>query len=229
MRGLRPVLLLSALLLATPLRAETLALDTEAGSERLLQAGVGPQGFGLMAHLETEMYLTFCGPAALATALNSLGIRDPSPPEFYPYHRVTQASVFTPKNLAVKSLAQVQGAGMTLEQLLDFAHNLGAEAKALHGDVLTEADLRGLLQRAQADSRQRVIANYSRRAIGQEGEGHFSPIGAFDAASDSVLILDVARYKYPPVWVPVPELLQAMQTVDTDAGKARGLLLLTVP
>ena len=40
------------------------------------------------------------------------------------------------------------------------------------------------------------------RRLGQTGDGHFSPIGGYDAASDQVLLLDVARFKYPPHWVP---------------------------
>ena len=43
--------------------------------------------------------------------------------------------------------------------------------------------------------------NYLRKAIGQERGGHISPLAAYDAKSDRFLILDVARYKYPPVWV----------------------------
>ena len=53
-----------------------------------------------------------------------------------------------------------------------------------------------------------VIINYLRKAIGQEKGGHISPLAAFDAESDRFLILDVARYKYPPVWVKTAELFR---------------------
>ena len=33
----------------------------------------------------------------------------------------------------------------------------------------------------------------SRKGLDQTGDGHFSPLAAYDAASDSVLVLDVAR------------------------------------
>ena len=46
-----------------------------------------------------------------------------------------------------------------------------------------------------------VIVNYLRKAIGQQTGGHISPLAAYDAKVDRFLILDVARYKYPPVWV----------------------------
>ena len=71
-----------------------------------------------------------------------------------------------------------------------------------------------------------VIVNYLRKAIGQEKGGHISPLAAFDAESDRFLILDVARYKYPPVWVKTAELFAAMNTTDSDnENKTRGYVL----
>lgn len=209
-----------------PDSGQVLALDTAEGAARFRRAAPGPQALGLLANLETEEFLTFCGPASLATALNSLGIRDPSPAAFYPYRRITQDSLFTPANLAVKSYAAVQAAGLTLDQLAVFARNLGAEAQPVHADALDVTALRARIVEALADPSRRVIANYSRIPLGQQGDGHISPIAAHDAESDTVLVLDVARYKYPPVWVPVAMLLAAMQRVDPDAGRARGLLVL---
>jgi len=43
-----------------------------------------------------------------------------------------------------------------------------------------------------------------------------------------VLILDVARFKYPPHWVPLPLLYQSMNAIDAETGKSRGYLLLSV-
>ena len=62
--------------------------------------------------------------------------------------------------------------------------------------------------------------------MGQTGDGHFSPIGGYHAAHDLVLLLDVARFKYPPHWVPLPCLWQAMQALDPATGLARGYLQL---
>ena len=41
-----------------------------------------------------------------------------------------------------------------------------------------------------------------------------------------VLILDTARFKYPPHWVPLAQLYQAMAAVDSATGKARGFIRL---
>ena len=56
----------------------------------------------------------------------------------------------------------------------------------------------------------------------QTGTGHFSPIGGYHAGRDMALILDVARFKYPPHWVPVSLLWDAMDTVDEATGQPRG-------
>lgn len=56
----------------------------------------------------------------------------------------------------------------------------------------------------------------------QTGTGHFSPIGGYHAEKDMALILDVARFKYPPHWVPLSLLWEAMDTVDDASGHRRG-------
>ena len=57
-----------------------------------------------------------------------------------------------------------------------------------------------------------VLVNYLRKAIGQETGGHISPLAAYDADTDRFLILDVSRYKYPPIWVEADALFGAMNT-----------------
>ena len=71
-----------------------------------------------------------------------------------------------------------------------------------------------------------MIVNYLRKAIRQEKGGHISPLAAYDAETDRFLILDVSRYKYPPVWVTAPELFVAMNTTDADnQNRTRGFVL----
>ncbi|KAL8555264.1 hypothetical protein ACS0TY_003173 [Phlomoides rotata] len=72
-----------------------------------------------------------------------------------------------------------------------------------------------------------VITSYDRRAFKQTGTGHFSPIGGYHAESDMVLILDVARFKYPPHWVPLSLLWEAMNTVVEATGQHRGFMLVS--
>jgi len=82
-------------------------------------------------------------------------------------------------------------------------------------------------KQVNASVRNVMIASYSRRDLEQSGSGHFSPIGGYCAERDMVLIMDVARFKYPPHWVPLASLFQAMQRVDPETGKCRGYMLLS--
>jgi len=55
--------------------------------------------------------------------------------------------------------------------------------------------------------------------------GHFSPIGAYDAARDRVLMLDVYKKDYEPMWAPLPHLAIAMARQSRKTGEPRGYAL----
>ncbi|KAG6662793.1 hypothetical protein CIPAW_03G267500 [Carya illinoinensis] len=61
------------------------------------------------------------------------------------------------------------------------------------------------------------------------GSGHFSPIGGYHVGRDMALVLDVARFKYPPHWVPLSLLWEAMGYVDKSTGQQRGFMLISRP
>jgi hypothetical protein len=63
-----------------------------------------------------------------------------------------------------------------------------------------------------------VIINYDRKKLSQKGGGHFSPIGGYDSHTDRFLIMDVAGYKYPMVWVDAQDLIKAASTKDGSRG-----------
>ena len=52
--------------------------------------------------------------------------------------------------------------------------------------------------------------------------GHFSPLGGYDRARDRVLMLDVYKADYEPMWASVPRLMDAMATVSPKTGERRG-------
>ena len=79
-----------------------------------------------------------------------------------------------------------------------------------------------------ADRASHVLANFYRPDVGEVGGGHWSPLVAYDPETDLALLLDVARYKYPPAWVPLADLAAAMVAPDPDnagADKSRGILV----
>lgn len=208
-------------------RADIVYLPTDQGAERFHRADAGTAALSLLSYFETEERQTFCGPTSLAIALDSMGIAAPTPPAFFPYHLLTQDTVFTPQNLAVKSYASVEASGLTLDELGKFAANLGVATDVIHATDLAPDALRSRLRAALNDVDKRVIVNYSRVALGQEGGGHISPLAAYDAESDSFLVLDVARYKYTPAWVSYDLLLAGMRLVDPDSRLSRGALIVS--
>jgi hypothetical protein len=92
------------------------------------------------------------------------------------------------------------------------------------------ARLRAVLGACEAAPGRFVIANYYMAAvIGRGDYGHFSPIGAYDAARDRVLILDVYRVELEPYWVPAERLLEGMATINRADGEPRGYLAVRLP
>ena len=88
-------------------------------------------------------------------------------------------------------------------------------------------DLRAALTRMERDGAGFAAANFHLDLFYGDGVdvGHFSPIGAYDAARDLVLMLDVYKKDYEPVWAPLPRLAKAMATVSRKTGEPRGYAL----
>ena len=72
-----------------------------------------------------------------------------------------------------------------------------------------------------------MVISFSRKTLGQTGDGHFSPIGAYNPETQMVLVLDTARYKYPSYWCPIETLYESMKPIDKETGRPRGYFLLS--
>jgi hypothetical protein len=69
-----------------------------------------------------------------------------------------------------------------------------------------------------------VVVTYRRQAVGQQGGGHISPLGAYDPESDSFLVLDVNPASAGWVWMSTSTLIRGMRTFDTVEN--RGYILI---
>ena len=214
-----------ALYAASALAADLVYLNTPQGEERLISSKLREPFFAMQPYVETQQNLAFCGPASIVAVMNSLGTPRPAENRLYPYNFYTQDNIFNTDTQKVKSFGMVSVRGMTLDEVAGFFTSLGVKATARHADVLDDQQLRALLKTTLANPNSRIVVNYNRKTLAQEGGGHLSPLAAFDEASDSVLLLDVAKFKYPPTWVNLTDLLASMQTVDSDSGKSRGLVI----
>lgn len=205
--------------------AKPVYLNTPEGEQRLMSASQRQVFFAMQPYVETQQNLAFCGPASIVAVMNSLGTPRPAESRLYPYTFYTQDNIFNADTQRVKSFVMVSVRGMTLADMAAFFQALGVKASAHYADTMDADALRALLKNALANPNMRVVANFQRKLLGQEGGGHQSPLAAYDQASDSVLMLDVAKFKYPPAWIDIDELLAAMRDVDPDSGKSRGLVV----
>ena len=203
-------------------------LAEPAGQSLLMRASARADHGPLSQWFETQANLAYCGVASAVIALNSLAVPAPPAPGYGAYRFWTQTNAFTiPGSHGFVRPEVVANEGMTLAQLQGWlASNPEVVVERFHADQLSLAQWRALLRRSLQDPRDRLLVNYLRSTLGQEGGGHISPLAAYDPASDAVLILDVARYRYPAIWVGAAELWRAMRTVDASSGRSRGLLLI---
>ncbi|MEA5414923.1 phytochelatin synthase family protein [Synechococcus sp. BA-132 BA5] len=225
-----PGLVLLSLALAAPLaagrlRAAPIPLMEPAGMELLVASGARADYGPLAEQFLTQANLAYCGVASAAMVLNSLAVPAPTVPGYGRYRFWTQENVFAvPAGSQVVSAEVVRRQGMTLAELAALLASHGVKAEAIHGDRLSLEQFRALLRTNLSQPGDRLLANYLRPALGQAGGGHIAPLAAFHAPSDRVLILDVARYRYPSVWVPVADLWKAIRTLDSTSGRSRGLV-----
>ena len=207
--------------------AAPIPLREPAGQELLFRSDARADYGPLSQDFETQANLAYCGVATLVVVLNSLGVPAPAVPGYAGYRFWTQENVFGgPGGDRFVRAERVRQEGMTLAQLHGWSSDHGLVVRRFHGDQLSLEQFRRLLREGLNDPQDRLVVNYLRTGIGQKGGGHISPIAAYDSGSDRVLILDVARYRYPAVWVKTGALWQSMGEIDRDSGQSRGLLIL---
>lgn len=209
-----------------PLPTDLIAFDSSEGEELLLESDARDDFWTLSMQFVTQVNQAYCGVASMVMVLNSLGVPAPEAPQYAPYHVFTQENFFdNPATREVLSPDVVAQQGMTLDELAGLLSSYSVQVQVYHSADTTLAAFRQQVAENLDQPGNFVLVNYLRSAIGQERGGHISPIAAYNQESDRFLILDVARYKYPPVWVEAEDLWQAMATVDSTSGKTRGFVL----
>jgi glutathione-S-conjugate glycine hydrolase len=231
---MKSIVLAVALLCLTPVvfgvsEAQTAVIYWDSAAGKALRARIPPDAdyWQLVTTFAVQNTQSYCSIASAITVLNAMPIKKPVDPTYAPYAYFTQSNFFTPEVIKIISPQTVLQMGMTREEMAETLTAQGVRAISIAGDTLSDADLRNLLQNALLDDGQFVLANYFRANLGQVGGGHWSALAAFDAQSDRVLILDVAKYKYPPAWVSISTLRQSIATIDKTSNKARGLVIVS--
>jgi hypothetical protein len=164
----------------------------------------------------------------MVMVLNALKVPPPPVPEFEPYKTFTQDNLLDERTDQILPRATLKKMGMTLDQLGGLLGTQPVKVEVHHAGDTSLDEFRKAARAHLATPGRFVIVNYLRKAIGQEKGGHISPLAAYDEETDRFLILDVARYKYEPVWVRAPDLFGAMNTTDSDNNnRTRGFVLVS--
>ena len=209
-----------------PLPQSLVGAASDQGEALLIEAEAREAYFPLASNFLTQQNQAFCGVASMVMVLNALELPAPAVPAFDPFRTFTQDNLLDARTEAILPVEVIKKQGITLDQLGGLLAVQPVAVTVHHAaDVSLEA-FRSAASEALATPGHFVIVNYLRKAIGQEKGGHISPLAAFDADTDRFLILDVARYKYPPVWVKAADLFAAMNTPDADnENRTRGYVL----
>jgi hypothetical protein len=228
--------------------------SSEEGAARLSRSGEKAIFAALVNQFEAQYNGAFCGPTSAAIVLNTVNSRSADLPRDHTrlrkedvqfmsagadpiVPRFTQDSVI---ERGPKTRAQVLGEPIDIggKQLSDFGYQLrqfdamlranGLKTKVVVvGDAVSEQAIRAELIDSLTHGGQFVIVNYQRTAVGQKGGGHISPLGAYDAMSDSFLVLDVNPAVAGWVWMPTATLVKGMRTFDMVEN--RGYVLVYSP
>ena len=214
------------------LAEDLIVLDSELGEKLLFTSEARRDYLPLSLEFQTQDNLAYCGVATLAMVLNALEVKAPvsenhTIPGFVSYRFFTQQNVL--ENESIREVIEpklIRRQGMTLKELAGIFQTYGVRVQTFHGEDIALEQFRQLAIQNLQQPKNFLVVNYLRRSMGQKGGGHISPVVAYNESSDRFLILDVARYRYSPVWVSASSLWEAMNTLDSTSGKTRGFLMI---
>lgn len=189
--------------------------------EALLEGGMEGY-FSISEQLHTQAEPAFCGLGTLVVVLNALAI-DPGRLWKGPWRWFGEELLD-----CCRPLDTVKREGITMSQFACLARCNGARVRSYPAEASTLSELRYHVRASSsAPGGVHVVAAYSRKTLGQSGDGHYSPLGGYHRGRDLALILDVARFKYPPHWAPLPAVWEAMQPEDPATQRPRGYFVLS--
>ncbi|CAG2205412.1 E2.3.2.15 [Mytilus edulis] len=174
--------------------------------------------FKLASQFRTQDEPAFCGLSTLVMVLNALEI-DPGKVWKRPWRWYHESML----NCCVP-IAVMEKEGITMDQFISMAENNCLETRLTYVDETASLKaFRTIIHNYTKQDESVITLSYSRSVLSQTGDGHFSPVGGYHPSRDLVLILDTARFKYPPYWVPVSLLFEAMQAKDNSTEAMQSL------
>lgn len=199
-----------------PLPARLVALDSPAGQALLAGSEAIADYDDLQANFVAQSRKSYCGVASAVVALNALhASRTP----------FDQRTVFDAPSVPVRSL-KVSFIGMSLREFGELLQAHGARVRVVRASATDVDAFRREVRANLAREGDYLLVNYARERLGQAPSGHISPIAAYHAGSDRLLVLDVAANRYPPAWVRLPDMWEAMRApLSAKTPVSRGFVV----
>ncbi|KAG2216910.1 hypothetical protein INT45_001839 [Circinella minor] len=185
-----------------------------------MEAGHAEGFFSLTGNFTTQSEPAYCGPSSLAMVLNALEV-DPKTRwkgnwRWYSDELLECCS----------SKEEMKKNGITFDKFACLA-KCHSDVVVKRGSDFTLEEFKKDVENVTTRSDVFMVISFSRKTLGQTGDGHFSPIGAYNPETQMVLVLDTARYKYPSYWCPIETLYESMKPIDKETGRPRGYFLLS--
>uniref|UniRef100_A0A7S0A024 glutathione gamma-glutamylcysteinyltransferase n=1 Tax=Pyrodinium bahamense TaxID=73915 RepID=A0A7S0A024_9DINO len=205
-----------------PLPEPAIAFSSPEGRALFREAladGTAEIFYPLIEQFHTQDEPAFCGLATLVMVLNSLGV-DPGATWKGPWRWYHEKQLSCCKDPEL--VAQV---GIEWDEWVCLAEcqGLAVDAKRVDEEGSSLADFESQCAAACAQpGGLALVISYTRQVVRQSGDGHYSPIGAYHRGRSLALVLDTARFKYPPHWLPVALLWEAMSAKNSSTGRSRG-------
>ncbi|KAI9020741.1 Phytochelatin synthase-domain-containing protein [Phycomyces nitens] len=185
-----------------------------------MEDGYAEGFFPLTGNYTTQSEPSYCGPSSLAMVLNAL--------EVDPKRRWKGVWRWYSDELLDCCATQedMKKNGITFNEFACLAK--------CHCDVIVKRASETTLEEFKRDvenvtsrSDQFMVISFCRTTLGQTGDGHFSPIAAYNPEAQMILVLDTARFKYPSFWCSLETLYESMKPIDKETGRPRGYFLLS--
>ncbi|KAJ3032336.1 hypothetical protein HDV00_007608 [Rhizophlyctis rosea] len=176
--------------------------------------------FSLSGNFTTQSEPAFCGLGSLAMVLNALAV-DPGRAWKGVWRWYSDEMLE-----CCRPLDEVRKRGVTFGELACLARCNGLDVVAKRADQVTKEEFLHDLEMCASSEDTHMIVSFSRKTLGQTGDGHFSPVGAYHKGESKALVLDTARFKYPSYFVDASLLYSAMQPLDAETNLPRGYFIL---
>lgn len=215
--------------------------NTDEGKRRLFECSDNAAFFRVAHNYQPQINPFFCGIASIVTTLNSLRLSKGKVPDqegfnfTRPDGSITQYKLYSqltllnektdkikPKDVIAPSInpekaKQIFNPGLTLKEVAAILKIYGAKVKTMHATNASATHIeafRATLKATLNHPEKILISNFFGRIKGLTTGGHYSIIGSYDAATDSVLVMDTAAHKNPWYWVSIKNFYKAMHTKD---------------